>query len=233
MWPGILARFSTVSTDPFRALGLSRGQADADAVRRARRRLARENHPDIGGDLDAMRAVNAAATAALAELDAASSTGGAERTQRRANAPMSSSGPDGGHSSTQRGATTPGGATGGDDHAGPKDHVAATRVDRCSFTIEVLPVDAHEVLCVAASWVGEIVDDDPPYLLDVDMHDPLRAWCRLELVPDAGATTVSLAVSATYGADGLLVPTPHVDEVRDVWVDVINRLVVDDPPLLS
>lgn len=106
-------------------------------------------------------------------------------------------------------------------------------MDRCSFTIEVLPVDAHEVLCVAASWIGEIVDDDPPYLLDVDMHDPLRAWCRLELVPDAGATTVSLAVSATYGADGLLAPTPHVDEIRDVWVDVINRLVADDPPLLS
>ena len=220
-------------SDPFRALGLTRGQADADAVRRARRRLARENHPDIGGDPDAMRAVNAAATAALAELDATSSTGGAERTQRRAKAPMSSSGPDGGHSSTQRGATTRGGAAGGHDHAAPKDHAAATRVDRCSFTIEVLPVDAHEVLCVAASWIGEIVDDDPPYLLDVDMHDPLRAWCRLELVPDAGATTVSLVVSATYGADGLLVPTPHVDEVRDVWVDVINRLVADDPPLLS
>ena len=221
-----------MTTDPFRVLGLSRGQADADAVRRARRRLARENHPDIGGDLDAMRAVNAATTAALAELDAASSSGAAERSPRRAHTQAASSGADVPPSSPQSGADARDGATAGDHDTGSKDHVAATRVDRCSFTIEVLPVDAHEVLCVAASWIGEIVDDDPPYLLDVDMHDPLRAWCRLELVPDAGATTVSLAVSATYGADGLLVATPHVDAVRDVWVDVINRLVADDPPLL-
>jgi len=193
-----------MAVDPFRQLGLDRANADADAVRRARRRLARENHPDVGGDAETMRAVNAAAAAALAEIDRARSSSGA------LSAPAPSS------------AVSPGHTAGG----------GAVRVDRCSFTIEVLPVDAHEVLCVAAVWLGEVVDDDPPYLLEVDMHDPLRAWCRLELVPDAGATTVSLAVSATHGPDGYPAPVPDVDRVRDLWVDTVNRVAVDDllPP---
>lgn len=193
-----------MAADPFRQLGLDRSSADADAVRRARRRLARENHPDVGGDAETMRAVNAAAAAALAEIDRARGSSGAPRVS----APSSAVSPD-----HNRGS-------------------GAVRIDRCSFTIEVLPVDAHEVLCVAAAWLGEVVDDDPPYLLEVDMHDPLRAWCRLELVPDAGATTVSLAVSATHGADGYPVPVPDVDRVRDLWVDTVNRLAVGDllPP---
>jgi len=193
-----------MTPDPFRQLGLDRSSADADAVRRARRRLARENHPDVGGDAEAMRAVNAAAAAALAEIDSARFS---SRAPTRS-APSSAVSPE--HN------------TGG----------SAVRVDRCSFTIEVLPVDAHEVLCVAAVWLGEVVDDDPPYLLEVDMHDPLRVWCRLELVPDAGATTVSLAVSATHGPDGYPAPVPDVDRVRDLWVDTVNRVAVGDllPP---
>ena len=190
--------------DPFRELGLDRFSADADSVRRARRRLARDNHPDVGGDAETMRAVNAAAAAALAEIDRARNSSGVPSGP----SPSSAVSPD--HN-----------ATGG-----------AVRVDRCSFTIEVLPVDAHEVLCVAAAWLGEVVDDDPPYLLEVDMHDPLRVWCRLELVPDAGATTVSIAVSATQGPDGHPAPVPDIDHVRDLWVDTVNRLAVDDllPP---
>lgn len=193
-----------MAVDPFRQLGLDRSSADADAVRRARRQLARENHPDVGGDAETMRAVNAAAAAALAEIEGARRSSGAP------------SGP------------APSSAASPDHNAGG----GAVRVDRCSFTIEVLPVDAHEVLCVAAAWLGEVVDDDPPYLLEVDMHDPLRAWCRLELVPDAGGTTVSLGVSATHGLDGYPAPVPDVDRVRDLWVDTVNRLAVDDllPP---
>ena len=49
--------------------------------------------------------------------------------------------------------------------------------------------------------------------------DPLRCWCRLDLVPDAGASTVSLTIAALPDE-----PLPDIDDVRDLWVANINRL---------
>ncbi len=65
----------------------------------------------------------------------------------------------------------------------------------------------------------EVVDDDPPYLLEMQLDDPVVAWCRLELVPDAGAATVSITTARIPGH-----PTPDVLEVRDGWIDALNRL---------
>jgi len=53
--------------DDLRALGLG-PDADADDVRAARRRLARQVHPDAGGDNAAMASINAAAGRALHAL---------------------------------------------------------------------------------------------------------------------------------------------------------------------
>ncbi len=91
--------------------------------------------------------------------------------------------------------------------------------DAPSFTIDVLPVEAYEALLVVTSWMGEVLVDDPPYLLEVFLHDPSPCWCRLDLVPDAGATTVSLMVAALEGD-----PAPDIDSVRDEWVANLNRL---------
>ena len=88
-----------------------------------------------------------------------------------------------------------------------------------SFVIEALPAEAHEALLVVASWIGEVLVDDPPYLLEVHLTEPAPCWCRLDLVPDAGSSTVSLTV-APVEATG----APHVDLVRDVWVANLNRL---------
>ena len=66
--------------------------------------------------------------------------------------------------------------------------------DVASFTIEALPVEAFEALVVVAIWVGEVIDDDPPYRLDVWLGEPFDCWCRLDLVPDAGASTVALTL---------------------------------------
>ena len=90
--------------------------------------------------------------------------------------------------------------------------------DHPSFTIDVLPVEACEALRIVASWVGEIIDEDPPYLLEVDMHDPYSVWCRLELVPDAGATTV------TVSATGESLRGVNIEAIRDVWIDQLNQL---------
>jgi hypothetical protein len=97
------------------------------------------------------------------------------------------------------------------------------RHDHPSFTIEALPAEAFEGLLIAAAELGDLIDDDPPYLLEVSMATP-PAWCRLEIVPDAGASTVSITTARAPGS-----PTPDVDEVRDVWVDALNRLDWRDP----
>ena len=66
---------------------------------------------------------------------------------------------------------------------------------------------------------GEVLVDDPPYLLEVHLYEPTPCWCRLDVVPDAGASTVGLTCVAPEGD-----PPPDVDAVRDVWVANLNRL---------
>jgi hypothetical protein len=93
------------------------------------------------------------------------------------------------------------------------------RFDHPSFTVEALPAATFEALLVVAAWLGETIDDDPPYRLDVELAEPLPAWCRLDLVPDAGATTVSVTVGVDRN-----VGEPDVDLVRDAWVNGLNSL---------
>ncbi len=91
--------------------------------------------------------------------------------------------------------------------------------DVASFTIEALPVEAFEALLVVASWLGEVIDDDPPYRLDVWLGEPYGCWCRLDLVPDAGASTVALTLGSIDAR-----PVPDLDTVRDAWVAELNTL---------
>jgi hypothetical protein len=50
------------------------------------------------------------------------------------------------------------------------------------------------------------------------MVGPPRTWCRLEVVPDAGASTVSLAASVERGQ------SLSMEAVRDLWVAALNGL---------
>jgi hypothetical protein len=175
-----------------RLLGLDE-TADADAVRAARRRLAKDLHPDAGGDDEAMRRINEAADVVLEELARL-----AIAVAVPAAPPPAPAAPGPGRRAT------PGMRV---------DH------DVASFTIEALPAEAFEALVVVTTWIGEAIADEPPYQLDVVLTDPLRCWCRLDLVPDAGATTVALTVVALPD-DSL----PDIDEVRDLWVACLNQL---------
>jgi hypothetical protein len=180
-------------SDPFATLGLP-DDADEHQVRAARRRLAKERHPDTGGDAADMTALNAATNDALDAI------------ARR---------------------TSPPPASGPTDHGRPAQRspdgswVGAERVvtDVPSFTVEALPVEAFEALLVVASWIGEVLDDDPPYRLEVLLREPAECWCALDLVPDAGASTVSLQVATIGGR-----PAPGVEAVRDVWITHLNQL---------
>ncbi len=88
-----------------------------------------------------------------------------------------------------------------------------------SFVVEALPAVTFEALVVVVSWLGEVLDDDPPYRLDTYLGEPFDCWCRLDVVPDAGASTVSLTVAGLDGADA-----PDVVAVRDAWVANLNAI---------
>ena len=180
--------------DPFAVLGLRAG-ATAAEVFAARRRLAKSLHPDVGGDADRMRRVNAAVSSALRRIggDAA--------------------------------ATAPGPPTAAPTPPQQRDTTWPGRFvnDAASFTIEALPAEAFEALLVVTSWIGELLVDDPPYALEVLLQEPAPCWCRLDLVPDAGATTVGLTLASIEGES-----LPHIDLVRDTWVADLNRLDWDD-----
>ena len=170
--------------EPFARLGLPR-DATADDVRQARNRLAKSEHPDLGGSHVAMQAVNDAAAAALAAIEA-----------RRVPPPPRPAPP-----------------VRHDDVRLHRDHP--------SFTIEALPVEAFEALVIAGAVLGQVGDDEPPYRLDVLLDEPPDVWCRLELVPDGGGSTVSLTISAPAGDIG-------VAEIRDRFIAELNELAWGD-----
>lgn len=176
---------------PHSILGVST-DATADEIRSARRNLARAHHPDAGGDAAEMQRINAAAASALRML----------------------------HSDDVDAATAPedtdidrdGRGDPGPDWSGP------TR-DAPSFTVEALPVEAFEALLLAAAELGEVADDDPPYELRALLDPPLACWCQLDVVPDAGASTVSVAIAPAEGH-----ALPALVAVRNAWIDVLNAL---------
>ena len=181
-------------TDPFRVLGLG-PDATSDDVRAARRELAKRHHPDRGGDPAAMQAVNEAADDALQRIGAPAST------------PASTPAGD----ELQR---DPSASRLIDDEPG-----SGLSRDVPSFTVEALPVETFEGLLIVVSWLGEVLDDDPPYRLDVLLHEPAECWCRLDVVPDAGSSSVSLTVA---GFDGS--PAPDILAIRDLWITNLNAV---------
>jgi hypothetical protein len=176
--------------DPFALLGVPR-TADADDLRAARRRLAMDEHPDRGGSAARMQAINVAFEQAMALLAQPAPV------VEEATAPPPSPPPA--------------------DAPRPSGRRWVER-DEPSFVIEALPPEAFEALLVVATWMGEVLVDDPPYLLEAHVNDPAECWCRLELLPEAGASTVILTVAGVEGT------TPPVEVVRDRWIDNLNRL---------
>jgi hypothetical protein len=195
-----VARRSSTA-DPFAVLGLP-STAGADDLRLARRRLALAEHPDRGGSADRMQAINVAYEEAM-ELVVA----------RELHGPIA----DGGRSPAPPPAPPEGPAEA--PSSGPRTG-GRPRVERDdpSFVIEALPAEAYEALLVVASWIGEVLVDEPPYLLDVHLYEPGECWCRLELLPEAGASTVMLTVAGLEGV------APPVEDVRDLWVANLNAL---------
>ena len=200
------------TADPFEALGLGRDATLAD-VRAARRRLAFDRHPDRGGDADAMKDLNAAFDAAVGHL-----TGRRPLPSLDEPAPATAAtAPTAAAAATADIGSAPSAAR-GQRYGRPQRWIGRAQHDVPSFVIDALPAEAFEALLVVTSWIGEVLVDDPPYVLEVHLDEPSPCWCRLDLVPDAGASTVSLTVASIDGT-----PAPLLDDVRDVWVQNLNR----------
>jgi hypothetical protein len=202
--------------DPFDVLGIEHDASLAEA-REARRRLAFDRHPDRGGNADEMREINAAFDAVVGHLTGRRPIKSVE--QRPAHPP-----PGGGSTPSHQGWAHQGWAHQGWAHQGwaqqgwaQQRWVGPVQHDDPSFVINALPAEAFEALLVVASWIGEVLIDDPPYVLDVHLFEPAECWCRLELLPEAGASTVILTVAAVGST-----PAPLVEDVRDVWVHNLN-----------
>jgi hypothetical protein len=185
-----------VIDDPFATLGLDR-TATVGQLRAARRRLARQLHPDHGGDAARMQQVNAAFDAALAELTAT---------------PQPATAPD-----APRGRRRPRPAE--RPRPGPRTRSTLAEWEPAAFMIELPVPEAFEALLVVTSWIGELASDDPPRAMEVLLAEPSPCWCRLELLPEGASTSVGIMVA---GAEG--VPRPSLIDVRDTWIAHLNQL---------
>ena len=183
--------------------------ASSESIAVRRREMAIRNHPDRGGTHEAMAAVNRAADLLL-------------RWRRR-----------GGDVSGDTVADTVA-DTDTDTERNPvrrgrrgAERMGEPRADRPSFVMEALPVVAHEALLLAAGVLGQVCDDDPPYVIEtliaVDESIPELStihggeiWCRLELVPDAGSTTVTIIADV------------DPESLVRLWCDTVNELGLPD-----
>jgi hypothetical protein len=179
--------------DPFAILGLPR-TATAAEVRAARRRLAKRLHPDVL----VSRTENDRRVAAgqLAEVNRA-----VELALATLSAP------------TEPTITTP---PSGMIDDGVIDDSAAV-----SFSIEVLPVEAFELLLLAMSSIGDPKVVDEPYLLEGVVDDPALGICRIELVPEAGGTMATVEI---YPMARSPVPPPSARAVAGRLIAEIEAL---------
>jgi hypothetical protein len=194
--------------DPFEVLGVRR-DATFDEIRAAWKMQARSRHPDTGGTVQDMQHLNEALRMALVELKKAPQDASPQRdesvkrddfvTARNA-APNS-----------QR------------DEKRTRQNVRRISRDVSSFTVECLPVETFEALLIVISWYGEVVLEESPYLLEAILIDPYQCWVRFDIVPEAGASMVSVFVATHNAADEVL-----SDQIRDLFVTSLNELDWDD-----
>lgn len=156
-------------------------------IRSAWRTLAAQHHPDVGGQHETMLQINAALETVLRLLRTA---------------------PD---DMVEQITVKP-----------QRTRVSVALRDMSSFTISSLPVEAWHLLEIAAAHCGQVIDEEPPYLMEFYLHDaPFEgvqdSWCRCELAPEAGGTTVHLSLVNAPRSFG-------VEDLRDFLVDTINEV---------
>lgn len=103
--------------------------------------------------------------------------------------------------------------------AAPPAPDVAPAFEENAFAIDHLPVEAFEAVLLAAVNLGDVIRTDAPYFLAVLLDDPGPCQCLLELVPDAGGTTVWIDVSPRHFGT-----CPAPNEVRDALAAEVGRV---------
>ena len=85
-----------------------------------------------------------------------------------------------------------------------------------AFSIDLLPVDAFELVLLAFSAIGDPKVIDEPYLLEGQVDDPYLGAARVELAPEAGGSIVTVT---TWPVSRAPTPAPTATEVagRLLW----------------
>lgn len=181
-------------SDAFVVLGIE-PTSNREVIRTAWRTLAKTSHPDVGGSQEKMKVLNTALREALTYAETKQSLMTSSDASRE----------------TQTSA-----------HAIRHEFGRSQRVrhDISSFTIDVLPVESFELLLITGSTLGEVIDEDCPYMIEftlgnMDGSDHATSWCRCDLVPESGGTMVHLSVGGT---------TFSIETVRDEIVNCINEI---------
>jgi hypothetical protein len=214
--------------DPWAVLGLG-PSSSLDQARAARRRLAKELHPDLHSGRPAAERAELArrmtqVNLAVAELEAAVPV------ERRGSDPGGAGGAGRAPGAGQAGtggpvSPAPGPRTRPRGPEGDRPRPAATAVDSDSFALDALPVEAFEAVFLAGYALGEVLVADEPYALELYLPGPAPCFCQLSLVPEAGGSMVSLDLAPAEGVD-----PPDVPAVRDLLVSELNDLAGSPRP---
>lgn len=181
--------------DAWHELGLDAATATAESVKAAWRRLAKAHHPDLAVGRGDLPGSEATATDSLDRINRAMELALADLATRDAPAlhiPM----------------PAPGGEAA--VWAEGEDPADAT------FSIPHLPVEAFELVLLAFSSIGDPKVVDEPYLLEGMVDDPFVGVARVEIVPEAGGSIVTVTTSP-FGRAGTPPPTPAQIAGRLLW----------------
>ena len=93
-----------------------------------------------------------------------------------------------------------------------------------SFTVTVLPVECWHALEIVAAHCGPTITSEPPYMIEFFLQDShldhaVQSWCRCDLVPEAGSTTVHVTVGSSRDGE-----VPEIEDVRDRLVQLLKEL---------
>ena len=177
-----------METDPFVILGIS-PDSSVEVIRQAWREKSRQRHPDVGGSHEESVRLNQAFHDALISLKT-----------RQHDEPLEASRVEKSTSTTRR-----------------------VMRDTSSFTVDVLPVECWHPMELVAGLCGSLLVEEPPYLIEFTLHDSgipdsIETWCRCELVPEAGGTTVHVTVGSFSQH------APSIETVRDFLVASLNEI---------
>jgi hypothetical protein len=78
---------------------------------------------------------------------------------------------------------------------------AKTLLEEGGFSIDVLPVEAFDLVYMAAASLGDPWVIDEPYQLVARLDPPLACRCHVDLVPEAGGSIVTLRIEPLRGID--------------------------------